>query len=146
MVAAPLRTAGLSMRQSTLAWSPDGRRLAVVHRGASRPQLTIMTAEGSVLTHLRIGTGGGLGKPTWTADGALVFLKGGFQNVHRTLRYPASGRRIVVLETASGRLLDLTPPRWDAYASVSPDGSRILLTNGRGGFWIAPIERREGGE
>jgi len=54
-------------------------------------------------------------------------------------------RRILVHAADRGQVFDLTPPRWDPWFSLSPDGAKLLLTNGRGSYWLAPLERDTGG-
>jgi hypothetical protein len=39
-------------------------------------------------------------------------------------------------------VLDLSREHWDAYFALSPDGQNLLLNNGRGGFWLAPVIRQ----
>jgi len=36
-------------------------------------------------------------------------------------------------------VFDLSREHWDAYFALSPTGTHLLLNNGRGGFWLAPI-------
>jgi hypothetical protein len=115
-----------------MAWSADGRRLAVARSATDgQPRLTIFDRAGAVLIDVAAGPNGPLEVPQWTPDGTFIFLPA----------YPEHGRRILVVESASGRLLDLSQPRWDAVFSLSPDGTRLLLASGRGGWWVALVER-----
>lgn len=117
-----------------LAWSPDGRYLAAVRSSdVHQPWLGLLAPDGTVLQERPVGPNGFVDVPQWAPDGAFVFLPA----------YPAGGRRIVALETATGRLFDLSRPRWDAEFALSPDGRRLLLANGRGGVWLAPVLRRD---
>ncbi|MDA8218638.1 MAG: hypothetical protein M0Z94_13580 [Dehalococcoidales bacterium] len=116
-----------------LAWSPDGRLLAVSRFRADlyRPAVAIVTASGDLVADYPAGPNGELGIPQWTPDGAYLFLPA----------LPEHGRRLVVMEAATGRLYDLTQPNWDAEFYLSPTGDRIILTNGRGSFYVAEVVR-----
>ncbi len=48
------------------------------------------------------------------------------------------------MDVATGEVLDLSQPRRDAWFSLAPDGKRLLLTNGRGGFWTSEIAYTNG--
>ncbi len=125
-----------SLASLTLAWSPDGTRLAIaagVYPGGDRgPELWIVDRAGRALRRLPIGPDGTTGEPTWMPDGRTVILT----------TFPRGGRRIVAVDTETGRVTDLSQPRWDAFAALAPDGERLLLWNGRGNFWLAPLMRR----
>ena len=71
-------------------------------------------------------------EPQWTPDGRFIVL---------TVK-AAGGRRIVAVDVEQGQVFDLSRPRWDSFASLAPDGRRLLLWNGRGGFWTVPLEVR----
>jgi len=47
--------------------------------------------------------------------------------------------RNLAVDAANASVLDLSQAQWDAGFSLSPDGSQLLLTNGRGGYWLAPL-------
>jgi WD40-like Beta Propeller Repeat len=70
--------------------------------------------------------------PQWTPDGKTVLVQ----------TYPYQGRRIVAVDVPSGRPFDLSQPHWDAYFALSPDGTQLLLNNGRDNFWTAALIRR----
>ena len=115
-----------------LVWSPDGQQLALAtaatdQRGA--PALRLLTRDGQLVRAVGLGPDGAVDAPQWLPDGRGLLLT----------TYPLDGRRIVAVMADSGAALDLTRPRWDAFASLSPDGAAVLLWNGRGGFWTAPL-------
>lgn len=133
-IAATPRTSSLA--SLALAWSPDGGRLAIatgVYPGSDRgPELWVVDRAGRMLRRLPIGPDGATGEPTWTPDGRTILLTA----------FPRGGRRIVAIDADTGQVTDLSQPRWDAFAALSPDGARLLLWNGRGNFWLAPLVRR----
>jgi Tol biopolymer transport system component len=117
-----------------LAWSPRGDRLAAVasDRGAAaEPTLWLVDRDGRVERRVTLGPNGLTDAPEWTPDGQWLIVN----------TFPAGGRRVVAVEVAGGRVVDLSQPRWDAFAALAPDGRNVLLWNGRGGFWLAPLER-----
>ncbi len=132
-IAATPRTSPLA--SLALAWSPDGKRLAIatgVYPGGDRgPELWLVDRDGRTLRRLPIGPDGATGEPTWTPDGRTILLT----------TFPR-GRRIVAVDANTGRVADLSQPRWDAFAALAPDGERLLLWNGRGTFWLAALARR----
>ncbi len=115
-----------------LAWSEDSAQVALTRAGAygRGPELWIVARAGDVQRQVAIGPGGSTDVPQWTPDGRFLFLT----------MFPFGGRRIVAVETTTGQVTDLSQPRWDAFASLTPDGTRLMLWNGRGSFWTVPIE------
>jgi len=136
-IAAPRRPRPLA--SLALAWSPDGARLAIatgVYPGGDRgPELWIVDRVGHILRRLSLGPDGATGAPAWTPDGGALVLT----------TFPRNGRRIVAIDAIRGRVTDLSRPRWDAFAALAPDGERLLLWNGAGHFWLAPLVRRADG-
>jgi dipeptidyl aminopeptidase/acylaminoacyl peptidase len=119
----------------SLAWSPDGRMLALAtaatdQRGA--PTLRLLTPDGQLAAVTGLGPDGPVDPPQWFPDGRRLLLT----------TYPLHGRRIIVVDAESASVRDLTQPRWDAVGSLRPDGQHVLLWNGRGGLWAAPVETR----
>lgn len=117
-----------------LAWSPDGERLALTTAasdGRGLPALRLLTRDGEVASLARLGPDGPAGEPQWHPSGEALIV----------MSYPLDGRRIVAVDAASGAVVDLSRPRWDALASLSPSGQTLLLWNGNGDFWVAPAVR-----
>lgn len=115
-----------------LSWSPDGQRLALATASidwGGPPTLRLLTRDGQVTTVVGLGPDGPLGAPQWFPDGRRLLLT----------TYPWEGRRIVAVDAVAGAAYDLTQPRWDAFGSLSADGTTVLLWNGRGGLWAAPL-------
>ena len=120
-----------------IAWSPAGDRLAIVasdYGDISLPVLRVFDRSGNSLLETPIGPNGHARVPQWTPDGRWLFLN----------TFPEGGRRLVLVRVDDGRVLDLSQPRWDTFAGLSPDGQRLLLWNGRGGFWTTDLIRPGG--
>jgi len=107
------------------AWSPDGRYVALAD-----PQPIIYdSAGGQALRHIPIEqtlTGTQL---SWTSDSRYLLAA----------VFPDRGRRIIVADTVTHGLWDLSRPQWDVGFALLPKRSALLLTNGRGGFWRVPL-------
>jgi dipeptidyl aminopeptidase/acylaminoacyl peptidase len=119
-----------------ISWAPDGAALAVVDRdpnGITPVRLLTFSRAGDVLLDVAIAPGDAVDPPQWTPDGLAILVQ----------TYPQDGRRIIAVHTATGQVLDLSQEHWDAYFALSPDGSQLLLNNGRGDFWLAPITLRQ---
>jgi PKD domain len=127
----------LSFGDRAIAWSADGERVALVwgDRNYSDAQtaatrLFIVTRVGTVEREIAIAPEGfPVGVPQWTPEGKRIFVQ----------TYPFGGRRILTVDVTSGEVLDLSQPRWDAWFALAPDGNRLLLANGRGGFWTSAV-------
>ena len=94
-------------------------------------RLVILSRDGATLLRRDIAPRDVTDPPQWTPDGGAVFVQ----------TYPQDGRRIIVVDLASGQVLDLSQPHWDAYFTLSPDGKALLLNNGRGDYWAADVIR-----
>ena len=44
-----------------------------------------------------------------------------------------------MVDVSTGQALDLSRPRWDAWFALAQDGRRLLLSSGRGGFWVSEV-------
>ncbi len=114
-----------------LSWSPDGSWLAAVEwdYGDKPARLVLVRRDGGIERRLPLSPNGPVAAPQWTPDGSRLFIQ----------TFPFGGRRILVVEMGTGASLDLSQPRWDAWFALLPDGRRLLLSNGRGGFWISEL-------
>jgi hypothetical protein len=148
----------LAAAQMELSWRPDGEQLAVVQwayhhdpyvwtvengesvllaqpgeRQRSGVILTIVARDGRVLQTIPISDEGGAPPAQWLADGRHLLLQ----------LHIWGGRRIILADTETGALTDLSRPRWDAEFSLHPDGRQLLLSNGRGLFWLTELENTD---
>jgi Tol biopolymer transport system component len=127
------RAAGLEPAE--ISWSFDGSLLAVVDR-SSNPgvpvKLAVVGRDGQVIFSSEIAPSDVTEAPQWTPDGKTVLIQ----------TYPYQGRRIIAVDLASRQATDLSQEHWDAYFALSPDGTQLLLNNGRGDFWTADLIRR----
>ncbi len=120
-----------------LAWSRDSLHLATITNGTygnsiegERPVvLTLVGQDGLVEWATSIAPNGWADAPQWTPDARRIFIQ----------TYPFGGRRILTVDVSTGEALDLSQPRWDAWFALSPDGTHLLLSNGRGGFWSSML-------
>ncbi len=116
----------------SIAWDAGGARLAAVSLDSNNfgpVRLLIVSREGDLRRDVAIAPRDAADPPQWTPDGQWVFVQ----------TFPMGGRRIIAVEAAAGQALDLSREHWDAYFALSPDGQSLLLNNGRGGFWLAPV-------
>jgi hypothetical protein len=118
-----------------LAWSHDGAQLAVISRdpnGLLAVTLFVVDANGAIVREAEVAPRDATDTPQWTHDGGAILVQ----------TYPQDGRRIIAVDLDSGAVLDLSKEHWDTYFALAPDGQSLLLNNGRGGFWMAPLLRR----
>jgi hypothetical protein len=111
---------------NTLAWSPDGQKFAL--------------AEPEVLVYSRAGRGLGIisvfsthlpNQFQWSPDSRILYAA----------VFPEfNSRRLLALDSQTAAVWDLTVPHWDPWFALWPDGGSLLLANGRGGFWRAPLQ------
>jgi Tol biopolymer transport system component len=114
-----------------LRWSPDGRRIAFVHRhkwGVTDPppgdvpfmRLELVNPDGSGLRVLADNVGGAEGTVAWSPDSSRVTVVAG------------GGLQLVNATTGAGRKL---APRHAASVAFSPSGRHVayIITNNSGG-------------
>jgi len=117
-----------------ITWDRTSDRLAAVSHDANNlgpVRVLIVSRDGEVQHTAEVAPRDATDPPQWTPDGKLIFVQ----------TYPMNGRRILTVDAGIGQVLDLSREHWDAYFALSPDGKSVLLNNGRGGFWLAPIIR-----
>ena len=130
----PVRVLG-DFYAAQAAWTLNGSQAAVVdnHPNGVRPvQLVVLSREGLVTLTVPIAPQEATEPPMWTPDNQAVFVQ----------TFPNDGRRLIAVDLATQQVLDLSQEHWDAYYALSPDGTTMLVNNGRGGFWLAEVVRR----
>lgn len=128
--------AAADARPVSLAWRPDGQELAAVYwdyagRESLPATLRLIDRDGTISGEVAVAPDGPVGVPQWLPDGNALLLQS----------YPQDGRRILFVDRASLQVTDLSQPRWDAFFTLHPDGEWVLLSNGRGGFWLSALHR-----
>ena len=108
---------------TSLAWSPDGTRIAFIANRVGDRRIFVMNADGTGLVRLtdhRVGNGA----PAWSPDGRrIAFTVQRFGN-----------DEIFVINADGTELVNLTHhPADDAAPAWSPDGHRIAFTSNRSG-------------
>jgi Tol biopolymer transport system component len=110
-----------SFRLRAPGWSPDGRRLAASVDGHAGMALTVNEGGGELKVWL-LNYEGGLGRTIFAPRGSLLAVESD----------PATGyRHVILVETASGRRVDLGSERLDVSVSEpewAPDGLRLAAT------------------
>jgi dipeptidyl aminopeptidase/acylaminoacyl peptidase len=113
-----------------LSWSSDNVHVAVT---SERSGMWVIARQGQVYGGLDFRYEFGpvvLSVPQWSPDGHHIFLQA----------FPNDGRRTLLFDYYTDEASDMTLPGWDAWSSLSPDGKRLLLGNGRGGFWLSDVK------
>jgi len=109
-------------QQVPATWSGPGA-------GDRRRWLRLVTADGRLVARTAVAPEGVVGPVTWSRNGERLFLT----------TCPYDGRRIVTVDAARGSALDLSKPRWDAWATYSAVHDSLIVANGRGGLWRVPV-------
>ena len=121
---------------TSLAWSPDGTRIAFIANRVGAGQIFVMNADGTGLVRLTDHRAGN-GAPAWSPDGRqIAFTSRHFGN-----------DEIFVINADGTELVNRTyHPADDASPVWSPDGRRIAFTSNRSGdneIYIIDPEARE---
>ena len=108
---------------ASLAWSPDGTRIAFIADRAGDRRIFVMNADGTGLVRLTDHPAGS-GAPAWSPDGRrIAFTVQRFGN-----------DEIFVINADGTELVNLTHHAADDAAPAwSPDGNRIAFTSNRSG-------------
>jgi hypothetical protein len=116
----------------SITWDRTGARLAAISLDPNNfgpVRLLIVDRQGELQQDVVVAPRDATDPPQWTPDRKIVLVQ----------TYPMGGRRILTMNADTGQVLDQSREHWDAYFALSPDGRNLLLNNGRGGFWLAPV-------
>jgi TolB protein len=107
---------GISGSNTTPVWSPDGRRIAFIHREGDNSQIYIMNADGTSQRRLTTDPGSHA-SPVWSPDGREVIFVA-----------TRDGESQIAAVSDNGTSRDLTRPPGDRRNPAwSPDGSLIAF-------------------
>ena len=115
------------------AWSPDGRRLAMVRAEPDRPEvwnLWLLDRDSGRQTRVTTFTSGQVRGGAWFADGKRIAY--------------GHGDRLSIHDLASGKAREFASPlggRPVRTPAVSPDGRWIVFQVYRDGAWLLDVER-----
>lgn len=124
----------LDVAFTDLTWRSDSSGFVAVEVDWQTPSsLQFVSAAGEIGPRVTITPEGPADAPQWVAGTDWLLVQ----------TYPYNGRRILAVNSATGQLLDLSQPRWDAWFALHPDGQKVLLGNGRGGFWVSELDLRQ---
>jgi TolB protein len=104
----------------TPSWSPDGSRIAFVSDRDGNEEVYSMNADGSGLRNLTRHPGGD-SHPYWSRDGRRI--------VFNSTRDDGENDEVYVMDADGSNPVRITSNGlvWDTYASLSPDGSKIVF-------------------
>src|SRR5262249_29593981 len=144
-------------REHSVAWPPDGGRMALLPDAAKDRQLQLYVAPASGGSARRLTLAAGqLAHPKWSPDGrsiAFLYVEGSSQEPGALVAYkPHSGvveetieeQRIAVVDVASARLRVVSPANLYVYDyDWSPDGKSFAAEaaegSGTNNYWIAQL-------
>jgi len=127
---------------SAPAWSPDGKRLAVIEESTGRDRLLIVTPDGGVQERIDLGLDE-LADPAWSPDGRAIALAGMKAGRSHLYRFGLEDRSLEALTHGEGG---------DASPTYAPDGTlawiheqdgrTLLMVWGRGALTRSWAELR----
>ncbi len=123
---APKRLSVLSAGSNLadVAWSPDGKTIAVTSSTLGVPRILLVPTDGRAATPQKITAEGEPYRASFSPDGKWLVY---------TLRRPAGGNDVHVLEIATGRDAALTSDGKSWNGVFSPDGAWIAFLRETGG-------------
>ena len=136
----PRRLTDLGVDASGLAWSPDGRRLALTadahqrdEHSYERSDLWVVTLEGDV--QRMTDDGYNYSSPAWSADGARIVVRGneGLDIVIAEARDRGAPNDLFVFDAATGTRVRNLTAEWDLIPGgpeVSADGRFVYFSAG----------------
>jgi Tol biopolymer transport system component len=111
-----------SSYESSVAWSPDSRRVAFVAFAKGRTRLIVVDTRGKLLQELDVPGVSSFSNPTWSPDGNTIVLTGLVEGQSDLYAYNLNTQRVKQLTN------DLYS---DILPSYSPDGKSIVFTTDR---------------
>jgi TolB protein len=120
---------------SSVAVSPDGRRVAMVLSKSGSPDIWVANIDGSGLTQLTT-TKEDESSPCWSPDGSKICFASRLNERRALFVVPSTGGAMTRLNT--GGVANPSEPDW------SPDGRTIVFTSQMGGFNICTVPSQGG--
>lgn len=111
-----------SSYESSVAWSPDSRQLAIVVFAKGRNQLVIADVNGKIRQQLDIPGIDGFNNPTWSPDGSTIVVTGLVEGQSDLYAFNLSTR--AVRQLTNDRYSDLQP-------SYAADGKSLVFSTDR---------------
>lgn len=111
-----------SSYESSVAWSPDSKRLAFVAFSKGRNRLLIVDDRGKIKEEIEIPNILGFSNPTWSPDGKTIVVTGLIDGQSDLYAYSLDTK--TVRQLTNDRYSDLAP-------SYSPDGKWIVFSTDR---------------
>ena len=139
----PRRVLPADWAAASAVWSPDGSRLLLVRAIRNRPgpgldpgqsALWVLESDGRLREIYRPATQGILNRPRWSPDGrsALVWEIGTTSN---SFAADGAGIKTLLVDIASGHVVDLGVVLNNGWAQWGPDGSLAYVSGGGRMTW-----------